>query len=227
MAGLLTDGSYGSKCTGEPKKYWILRFTASLQDAGKACSRTRPERDAYVCLSASTICRLNQNLDEELGYTVRARFVLLLACVVVCGRSQLLLSPDPLAVSTLAVPDSTKALLRSGYDYNDGNYDSGNLIRVEPAGRKFTDPDAEWVVFDAEGPGAITSIWFTGKNKAGKAYIGGNLKLYFDGEQKASVVAPLPELFEDGNLWPHPLAENLSAPGEINAPNHAAVSPSL
>jgi hypothetical protein len=131
-------------------------------------------------------------------------------CFIAGGQTQLLLRPDPLAVSTLAVPDSTKALLRSGYDYNDGNYDSGNLIRVEPAGKKFTDPDSEWVLFDSDGPGAITSIWFTGKNKAGKAYVGGNLKLYFDGEQRASMVGHLPELFEDGMIWPHPLAEKSS-----------------
>ncbi|MEP6601977.1 MAG: DUF2961 domain-containing protein, partial [Nitrospirota bacterium] len=135
------------------------------------------------------------------------KIVVVLASVSVGGQSQLLLRPDPLAVSTLAVPDNTKALLRSGYDYNDGNYDSGNLIRVEAAGKKFTDPDSEWVLFDAEGPGVITSVWLTGKSKAGKAYIGGNLKLYFDGEQRAPIVAHLPELFEDGMIWPPPLAE--------------------
>ncbi|MDQ6759184.1 MAG: DUF2961 domain-containing protein [Acidobacteriota bacterium] len=138
------------------------------------------------------------------------RLVLLASLIALCAWPQLLLRQDPLALSTLAVPDSTKALLRSGYDYNDGNYDSGNLIRVEPAGKVFTDPDSEWVLFDAAGPGAITSIWLTGKSKTGKAYIGGNLKFYFDGEKTASNVAHLPELFEDGKLLPHPLAEKSS-----------------
>ncbi|MGB9605232.1 MAG: DUF2961 domain-containing protein, partial [Bryobacteraceae bacterium] len=70
-----------------------------------------------------------------------------------------------------------------------------------------TDPDTEWVLFEADGPGVITSIWMTGKNKKGEPYIGGRLNFYFDGEPKASFSERIPELFESGRPWPPPLAE--------------------
>lgn len=121
--------------------------------------------------------------------------------------AQVMLRPHPLDVAGLSAPDGTKTLMRSGFDYEDANYDSGNLIRVEPAGKPFTDPDSEWVLFEADGPGVLTSIWFTGKSKKGQPYIGGKLNFYFDGEAKPSFAARLPELFESGSPWPAPLAE--------------------
>jgi hypothetical protein len=123
---------------------------------------------------------------------------------------QLLLGPDPLDVADLPAPDGTKTHMRSGFDYNDANYDSGNLFRVEPAGKPFSDPATEWVLFDRPGPGVITSIWFTGKNKQGGAWIGGRLNFYFDGESRASITGPLPEIFEEGRVFPAPLAEKSS-----------------
>lgn len=117
------------------------------------------------------------------------------------------LRPHPLDLAWLSVPDATKTEMRSGFDYDDGNYDSGNLIRVEPAGAAFTDPASEWVLFEAKAPGVLTSIWFTGKNKKGKPYIGGRLNFYFDGEKRASFSGRLPELLTDGRVFPAPLAE--------------------
>ena len=108
--------------------------------------------------------------------------------------AQIMLRPDPLNAAWLSVPDATKTLMRSGFDYNDANYDSGNLIRVEPAGAAFTDPGSEWVLFDAAGPGVVTSIWFTGKSKAGAAYLGGRLNFYFDGERRPGISGALPDL---------------------------------
>lgn len=120
---------------------------------------------------------------------------------------QVMLRPHPLDVANLSIPDATKTLLRSGFDPNDGNYDSGNLIRVEPAGKSFEDPASEWVLFDAQGPGAITSMWFTGKNQKGQPYLGGKINFYFDREAKPAFSGQLPELFESGNIFPAPLAE--------------------
>lgn len=134
------------------------------------------------------------------------RFLLVLAPCLSLG-AQIMLKPAPLDLAWLSVPDPTKTYLRSGFDYEDGNYDSGNLIRVEPAGKAFSEPDTEWVLFEAEGPGVITSIWLTGKNKKGQPYIGGRMNFYFDGENKPSFSARIPELFESGDPWPPPLAE--------------------
>ena len=118
-----------------------------------------------------------------------------------------MLRPNPLDLAGLSLPDGTRTFLRSGFDYNDGNYDSGNLIRVEPAGKPFYDPSSEWVLFEAEGPGVVTSIWLTGKNKHGQPYIGGKLNFYFDGEHRPSFTGRLPDLFESGFPWSPPLAE--------------------
>jgi len=132
--------------------------------------------------------------------------------------AQIALRPDPLHLRWLSVPDPTKTLMRSGYDYNDGNYDSGNLIRVEPLDMPFWDPASEWVLFEATGPGVLTSMWFTAKNKSGRPYLGGQLNFYFDGEETARFRYRLPELFEDGKVFPRPLAEKSSGAWICYAP---------
>jgi hypothetical protein len=139
------------------------------------------------------------------------RFFLVVATrCATAGSAEILAQPDPLSLGWLSVPDATKALLRSGYDFEDGNVDSGNFLRVEPEGRGFEMPDTAWVLFEARGPGVITSFWFTGKNRKGQASIGGRLNLFFDGEEKPSVSGPLPELIESGALFPKRLAERSS-----------------
>ena len=80
---------------------------------------------------------------------------------------EVLRQPNPLGLEWLSVPDSTKTCLRSGFDFKDGNVDSGNLLRIEPAGRGFQESDAVWVLFDAAGPGAITSTFFANRASCG------------------------------------------------------------
>ena len=131
---------------------------------------------------------------------------------------EVLRQPNPLGLEWLSVPDSTKTCLRSGFDFKDGNVDSGNLLRIEPAGRGFQEPDAVWVLFDAAGPGAITSIWLTGKNRQGKAGIGGRLNFFFDGEEQPSLSGELPGVFEAGEVFLKPLAEKSSGGWVCYAP---------
>ncbi len=130
----------------------------------------------------------------------------------------ILLKPDPLNSRWLSVPDPTKTALRSGFDYNDGNYDSGNLVRVEPEGAVFTNSSSAWVLFEAAGPGVITSTWLTGKSKKGEAYIGGFLNFHFDGEAIPRISGSLPQLFEDGKVFPKALAEKSSGGWVCYAP---------
>lgn len=155
---------------------------------------------------------------------MRANCLLLLLAPVFLLGAQIMLKPSPLDLAWLSVPDDTKTYLRSGFDYEDGNYDSGNLIRVEPAGKPFHEPDTEWVLFEAEGPGVITSIWLTGKNKKGQPYIGGRMNFYFDGEKRPSFSARIPELFESGDPWPAPLAEKSAGAWVAYAPIYYARS---
>lgn len=114
--------------------------------------------------------------------------------------------------------------MRSGYDYNDGNYDSGNLLRVEPAGLSFSNANSAWVLFDATGPGVITSTWFTGKSKKGEAYVGGRLNFFFDGETGPRISGEMPALFESGAIFPKTLAEKSSGGWVGYAPIYFAKS---
>ena len=142
-------------------------------------------------------------------------------CTRVAGV-EILRQPDPLNADWLSVPDATKTRLRSGYDYQDGNVDSGNLLRVEPAGHGFASPGAEWVLFDSAGPGVVTSIWFTGKNKQGKAGLGGRLNFRLDSEAQPSISGELPALLENETLAPKPLAEKTSGGWVCYAPIYFA-----
>jgi hypothetical protein len=147
-----------------------------------------------------------------------------IALAAVAHADSVLLRPDPLNVAHLSVPDATKTQMRSGFDYNDGNYDSGNLVRVEPAGASFSNAQSAWVLFDAEGPGAITSLWFTGKSKQGQAYLGGRLNFHFDVEHEPSLSGDLPGFFESGDVFPRPLAEKSSGGWVCYAPIYFARS---
>ena len=135
---------------------------------------------------------------------------------------EILAQPDPLNTSWLSVPDTTRTRLRSGFDFKDGNIDSGNLLRVEPAGSSFESPGAAWVLFDASGPGVVTSIWFTGKSRQGKASIGGRLNFFFDDEPQPALSGDLPALLESGVLAPKPLAEKSSGGWVCYAPIYFA-----
>ena len=138
------------------------------------------------------------------------------------GSLEVLRQPDPLSLVWLSVPDATKTWLRSGFDYKDGNVDSGNFIRIEPSGRSFEAPDAAWVLFDAPGPGVITSIWLTGKSRQGKAGLGGRLNFFFDGEEQPSLSGELPALFETGDIFLKSLAEKSSGGWVCFAPVYFA-----
>ena len=107
---------------------------------------------------------------------------------------EILAQPDPLNTSWLSVPDTTRTRLRSGFDFKDGNIDSGNLLRVEPAGSSFESAGAAWVLFDPSGPGVVTSIWFTGKSRQGLDDVLQAVELVsmFDGSRTADETAGKP-----------------------------------
>ena len=147
---------------------------------------------------------------------------LALALPTAAAGVEILRQAQPLDLTWLSVPDSTRTCLRSGFDFKDGNIDSGNLLRIEPAGRAFSDSDAAWVLFDSAGPGAITSLWLTGKNRQGKAGVGGRLNFYFDGEAAPSLSGELPGIFESGDVFLKPLAEKSSGGWVCYAPIYFA-----
>jgi hypothetical protein len=77
-----------------------------------------------------------------------------------------------------------KSLKQSSYDKTGGNRDSWNI----PAGGMLE-------VFNAEGPGVITHIWFTIAAQSGDHLKELVLRAYWDGNEKPSVEAPIGDFF--------------------------------
>ncbi len=77
-----------------------------------------------------------------------------------------------------------KSLKQSSFDRTGGNRDSWNI----PAGGVQT-------VFEAEGPGVITHIWFTISARSGDHLKELVLRGYWDGNSKPSVEAPIGDFF--------------------------------
>jgi len=101
-------------------------------------------------------------------------------------------------LADLALPHKGRSMRSTSTQRNeDGSYASGNWDNSNVA------PGATKVVLDAEGPGAITHLWFTflGPEKQGWAPQGSAnhqeiaLRIYYDGSDRPGVEAPLGDFF--------------------------------
>ena len=82
------------------------------------------------------------------------------------------------------------------------NHDASWFIREETnQGRR------EFVMLDAEGPGAVVRFWMTFGNEA--AYTG-TLRFYFDGNEKAEIEGPVLPIISGGQLAGEPLSSSVS-----------------
>jgi len=82
------------------------------------------------------------------------------------------------------------------------NWDRSFFLRVDTiAGRK------EYVLMDAEGPGAIVRFWMT---FAGKGAGLGTLRIYFDHEEKPTIEGSAFEVISGGKLTGAPLSNSVS-----------------
>ncbi len=89
------------------------------------------------------------------------------------------------------------------------NWDRSQFVRVEEkAGRR------EYVMLDAEGPGAVVRFWATwhGPSKDGKLqpFSNGTLRVYLDGEPQPVLEGPIAEMISGGELVGPPLSESVS-----------------
>jgi hypothetical protein len=92
------------------------------------------------------------------------------------------------------------------------NYDRSFFLRVDTiAGRK------EYVMMDAEGPGAIVRFWMT---FAGKGAGLGTLRIYFDHEEKPTVEGSAFEVISGGKLTGAPLSNSVSSLREYEVRGH-------
>ncbi len=117
---------------------------------------------------------------------------------------------DPAAVARIDVPAFTTHQA-SSYDRAStvpadargwfANHDFGQFIRSEEVGGK-----REWVIMDADGPGAVTRFWLGGRDFTGQ------IRIYLDGD-KEPVLAGGPAFPFLANLTAHPLSVTTSGGG--------------
>jgi hypothetical protein len=89
------------------------------------------------------------------------------------------------------------------------NWDRSQFVRVETnGGRK------EYVMLDAEGPGAIVRFWATwhGPRQDGKLqpFSNGTLRVYLDGQSEPAVEGPIADLLSGGGLVGPPLSNSVA-----------------
>lgn len=72
--------------------------------------------------------------------------------------------------------------------------DSGNFLRIEPEGATFL--NGSWILAEMEGPGSITRIWVTGRDKEEWcAKINGRISIYIDSKDKPAIDLPIEDFF--------------------------------
>lgn len=86
------------------------------------------------------------------------------------------------------------------------NWDRSQFVRVEENEQR-----REWVLLDAEGPGAIVRFWGTWHGPGGGPFSNGTLRVYLDGQAVPAIEGPTADLISGGLLVPDPLGESVSS----------------
>jgi len=99
------------------------------------------------------------------------------------------------------------------------NWDRSQFVRVdEKDGRK------EYVMLDAEGPGAIVRIWGTWHGPHGDdgllPFSNGTLRVYLDGKTEPAIEGPLADLISGGALVGEPFSESVSPESDYERRGH-------
>jgi len=85
------------------------------------------------------------------------------------------------------------------------NRDWSQFIRTEEKdGRK------EYVMMDADGPGAVVRIWGTWRGPRGKEFSNGTLRVYLDGQPQPVIEGTIADVVDRGALTGPPLSEGVS-----------------
>jgi hypothetical protein len=95
------------------------------------------------------------------------------------------------------------------------NWDRSQFLQIEEVdGRK------EYVMMDADGPGAVVRIWCTWHGPGGGEFSNGTLRVYIDGEDKPAIEGPIAEIIDGGKLAGAPLSEGVSPKTEYKQQGH-------
>jgi hypothetical protein len=85
------------------------------------------------------------------------------------------------------------------------NWDRSQFVRTEERNGK-----KEYVLHDAEGPGALVRIWMTWHGPGGGEFSNGTLRVYIDGADKPAIEGPDSEVLDQGVLAGPPLSQGVS-----------------
>lgn len=85
------------------------------------------------------------------------------------------------------------------------NGDASQFIRTEEH-----DGHKEFVMMDAEGPGAVVRIWSTWNGARGGEFSNGTLRIYLDGNKKPTLEGHIADVLDGGALTGPPLSESVS-----------------
>jgi len=85
------------------------------------------------------------------------------------------------------------------------NWDRSQFVRREEnAGRQ------EWVLLDADGPGAVVRFWGTWHGPRGGPFSNGTMRVYLDGRPEPAIQGPIADLISGRALVAPPLSESVS-----------------
>ncbi|AQQ09816.1 hypothetical protein L21SP3_01635 [Sedimentisphaera cyanobacteriorum] len=95
------------------------------------------------------------------------------------------------------------------------NKDRSHFIRTEQnEGRK------EFVLMDAEGPGAVVRFWSTWHGPGGGEFSNGTLRFYFNGSSEPEIEAPIADVLDKGYLAEAPLGNSVAKTTEYAKRGH-------
>ena len=85
------------------------------------------------------------------------------------------------------------------------NWDRSQFVRTEEKNGK-----KEYVLHDAEGPGALVRIWMTWHGPGGGEFSNGSLRVYIDDMDKPAIEGPATKVLDEGLLTGPPLSQGVS-----------------
>ncbi len=90
-------------------------------------------------------------------------------------------------------------------------------ITLNLSGRKRTNGRREFVLFDADGPGAVVRYWMT---FAGEGASEGTLRIYIDNHETPEIEGNVLDILSGNQLSPEPLASSVSPETEYQRRGH-------
>ena len=171
--------------------FWLSCTSFVL--SGPACARQQQLPEAEAAISPVTVeSLLNEMVNRE-------TLVRLAAPAYTCRQFS---SYDREAVA----PD------QPGWY---ANWDRSHFLGLEEKqGRK------EYVLMDAEGPGAVVRFWSTWTGGSDEAFYNGLLRIYLDGKKEPVIERKIADVISGGYLAGAPLSQSLPPQVEVNGRAH-------